>query len=689
MKSILRLSVLLLASLLLSRGAFALDETGIANRAKRLVDFFEKNHLQPRTLDAQFGQDLNLLLVDYLDESKLFFYKSDFQELSFSADSLFAEINESRINHLLLLEKILHKRIEEVRLITTELLDKGTYALTIEGSLNKATDFSSDKGEFELRWRKTIAKLIQDELLGSLKDDETLKSIDLTARCTEAIESVRSMLNDQFDYLLATDEYFEMTYINCIAGCYDPHSNYFNAHIKEEFKEELSSQRELFGITYQKSSDGSIKITSIMPGSPAWYSDGIASGDELLKLTSSDGNFIDVTKASPAEVSSFFSMLETDSLVLTLRSNGEKSEVNLVKSVVYSDEDIIKSALLTGDKKIGYISLPDFYTDWTDTSSLGCANDVAKSLLRLQKDGIDGMILDLRNNGGGSIKEAIDLAGIFIDYGPIILEVDNTQSIYTYKDFNRGSIYRGPLIILINSSSASASEIVSAALQDYNRALIVGQQSYGKATGQMMIALDPTINPRFQGFIPENPEWGYAKITEIGLFRVTKETAQLVGVTPDILLDDFDYSEAHYEKDYAHALKLGPIEKKIYFTPTTKLPIAAIQSDYLAQKGSHIGALTSLIDSIGMIMENGDQQLSLTKSDALVRELKQMLERYTSLNAAIPFSYAPSSFQFKEEVLKMSPFLQKYNDRFIERLSGDVELNEAYKIMLGLIKALE
>ncbi|MFT5778377.1 MAG: carboxyl-terminal processing protease, partial [Crocinitomicaceae bacterium] len=513
MNNTLRLFLLLFTSLLLSNGAFSLDEKGIANRAKRLVEFFEKYHLKPRTLDAQFGQDVNQLFVEYLDDSKFFLYQSDFEVLLASADSLFAEVEEKRIDHLLLLEKILIQRVQEAKIYTSELLDEGIYALEIEGKYEDFTNFSADKNEFEKRWTETVAKLIHDEILESLEEDETLQNIDLTARCEEAIKAVRSSLKGQFDYLLGTNDYFELAYINCIAECYDPHSNYFNEHIKEEFSEELSSQRELFGITYQKTTDGTIEITSIMPGSSAWYADGITPGDELLFLTSSDGKSIDVTMATPAEVSDFFFGLESDSIVLTLNSDGKKNEVSLVKSVVYSDEDIIKSALLKGDKNIGYISLPDFYTDWTDTSSLGCANDVAKSLLRLQKEGMDGMILDLRNNGGGSIKEAIDLVGIFINYGPIILEVDKEQTIYTYKDFNRGSIYRGPLIVLVNSSSASASEIVGAALQDYNRALIVGQKSYGKATGQMMYSLDPNVNPRFRGFIPENPEWGYAKVT--------------------------------------------------------------------------------------------------------------------------------------------------------------------------------
>lgn len=684
----IKLFLFLTATLFLHFQGASLDD-GIGDRAKRLVDYFKRNHYNPRSLDSKLGNDLNDLLVDYLDDSYLYFYQSDIRLLSASSDTLHLEIRSRSIHHLALLEQLYLVRVGEAKKIVNELFDDGEYVLDYKGTIVPPTKYHSGKDAFETRWKNYVTKAIHDHLFDNLGAEETLESIDLKARCKESIAQIRADFDTYFESLQKTEVYFESMYINCISWCYDPHSNYFNEHVKDDFTEELSSERRLFGISYNKTSSGSIEISGIRPGSSAWYTEGISAGDELLAITSSEGENIDVSNSTLADLRSYFDDLESDSLTLTILSDGKEREVQLVKNVVYSDEDIIKAARLDGAKNIGYISLPDFYTNWTDTSSLGCANDVAKSLIRLNKSGIDGMILDLRDNGGGSIMEAIDLVGIFINYGPVVIEVDNDGEAYTHKDFHRGSIYRGPLVVLINSNSASASEIVAAALQDYNRALIVGQKSYGKATGQIVEPLDPKYNRITREYREEDVSWGYTKITQIGLYRITKLSAQLNGVIPDIHLNNLSLNPSDYESDYKHTIVLDSVDKKVYYTPKAELPLVSIKAYYDGVKETKMADLQLLNDSIVQLSNTIDLELSLQNSYNFILSLEDMFERYTGLQENIEFAYSPVSFQFKESLLKISPFLSDYNDHFIKELESDIELNEAYKIIQGLIKSTE
>src|SRR5437762_8924227 len=168
----------------------------------------------------------------------------------------------------------------------------------------------------------------------------------------------------------------------------------------------------------------------------------------------------------------------------------------LAKEKIETEDDIVKGYVLNGEKKIGYISLPDFYTIWEDESGSGCANDVAKEIVKLKKENIDGLILDVRYNGGGSLGEALQLTGIFIDEGPLLGEKDRNGKLVFLKDPNRGTIYDGPMVLMVNGQSASASEVLAAALQDYHRALIVGSSTYGKATMQEIFPMDTLTSKR-------------------------------------------------------------------------------------------------------------------------------------------------------------------------------------------------
>ena len=660
------------------------DVDGIAKRANRLLQFLEQNHLQPREVNNDFAKDLHHTILNSLDTDKEFFFQEDIQSLVVLSDSLDDFILSKELSYLLLLEEKFLARIELASQIVMSFLERKKINLFQEGlPFSENTSFPIDKEGFTKKWEAIVLESLHRKILFSIEDENQLNKDSIQLALNDAILKTKKSYSDYFKRLSATDDYFEILYLNAIAKTFDPHSSYFNSTLRDEFTEELSSERVVFGISYQTNNVGEVEITEILPGSSAWYSEGIHSGDVILSIKSGEKQYLDVSNSSISEFSSFFNDLESNSIVLEIKTaRNEVKEVILNKRAVYSDGDVIKTAVLKGEKKVGYISLPDFYTNWTDTSVLGCANDIAKALLKLQKENIDGLILDLRNNGGGSIDEAIDIVGIFINYGPVVIEESSEGEAYTYKDFNRGSIYRGPLIVMVNNASASASEIVAGAMQDYNRGLIVGQKTFGKATGQYIHALDPTREFIFSNLVEEDDSWGYAKVTNIGLYRINKQSLQGVGVLPDILTQSMrPKSASRYEKDYPHFIQLDSIGKKVYFTPKAKLNTAAISTQYKIIEENKIDSISLLIEKMDSILLQLDRENNLKTSYGLLQQRQILRKRITSLKGAVEFDYTPNSFLFNEQVMKMSPFLLDYDKSFLNRLNRDVELNEVYKIM--------
>jgi carboxyl-terminal processing protease len=340
-------------------------------------------------------------------------------------------------------------------------------------------------------------------------------------------------------------------YCKVLASCFDPHTSFFPPAERENFESEMGKSVPKFGFSLSAEEDD-IVIENLAPGSAAYKSGQLNPGDKIEKIKWEGKDAVDVAEANQKEISELLSSGNQEKLTLTVRkTDGTLREVVLQKELIDKDleEEKVQGYILSGEKKIGFVSLPDFYTDWEDkTNSInGCANDLAKEIIRLKKENIDGLILDLRFNGGGSMQEAIDLSGIFIDAGPVGQLKTKDEKLITLKDVNRGMVYDGPLVILVNAFSASASEMVAGTLQDYKRAVIIGSPTFGKGTAQVMMPLDTTIDfskpPVFK------PNSNSIKLTVEHLYRVNGVTVQGKGVIPDIELPDFFQAAGEREKD--------------------------------------------------------------------------------------------------------------------------------------------
>ncbi|MBL7898604.1 MAG: PDZ domain-containing protein, partial [Crocinitomicaceae bacterium] len=400
--------------------------------------------------------------------------------------------------------------------------------------------------ELKERWRKWIQYSILEELFnGDYFDSAIGESTEsLMSKIHLAEEEVFAYEHFAIEVYLKNPSGYETElstfYLDAIATTYDPHTSYFSGVQKEEFIEELSEEKKMFGFSVEEDDKGIIRIYDLVPGSAAWNSNQLNKGDEILSVTLGDGKSIDMQTSKVSDLMLLMSSSKSEELTLEIKKgNGEVLEVELKKSEVYIAEDAIQNAILNGDKKIGYITLPDFYTNWDDDGGLGCANDVARTIVKIQKENISGLILDLRNNGGGSLLEAIDLAGIFIDWGPLAIVHDKNGEATSIKDMNKGAIYTGPLVILVNGLSASASEIITAALQDYNRAIVIGSPTYGKATSQIILPLDPDFIYGVSDINKSDESFGHLKITIGGFYRITNSSHQRSGIIPDIIMPDF------------------------------------------------------------------------------------------------------------------------------------------------------
>lgn len=481
------------------------------------------------------------------------------------------------------------------------------------------------------------------------------------------------------------DNYVQTVFLDALATCFDPHTNYFPETAKENFESSLSKDGYYFGFTLGENEKGETAITQLHPGGPAWKTGELNQGDVLLQMKWEGKEAIDLVGADVREVSALLNASNNAMLDLTIKkTNGQVKNVQLKKEKIKGvEEDVVKSFLLNGSKKIGYISLPAFYTEWENEGGSSCANDVAKEIVKLRRENINGLILDLRFNGGGSLMEAIQLAGIFIDEGPLCIVKTRDQKNVTLKDPNRGTIYDGPLLVLVNGQSASASELLAAVLQDYNRAIIAGSPTFGKATSQ-------DIFPLQMGTTVTVKERGYAKITIGKIYRVTGNATQQKGVIPDVSLPDIYESFAYRENDYLTALLNDTVQKNQYYKPLKPLPVST-----LAVKSSERIAKDNNFRQIDLIRKMFREQsadrssISLKWDDFEKRIIKENAGRGKITNEEINVTgYKADNHNFDKDRLNTDENFSMFNSRWIKKLDSDVYIEEAYKVLLDYISVM-
>lgn len=588
-------------------------------KAVLLKRFIEKAHYAPRPVNDEFSKAVFAKMLDEIDPFRLYLDANQIKQPEKYQLSIDDELNGKPGSFCKDLAAVYHKSLVAGETIAKDLLlQPFNYDAVQSFQYGNKALFARDAAALKQRWQqylqwRMLARIY--EQWEYLKDDSSdarlpaVKSDWFREKEAAARKQLAQRVNDRLKEhtngtLADTEEMLNNVYLHAIAQCFDPHTDYFDRENKKEFSESLSSDVLEFGFSMEETEEGEIVVSDLKPGSAAWNSGNIYADDKIVQVKTKKGKVINAKEAGYKAVSKVLDEAGNEEIEITLRSaDGNTRQVKLAKQEAQNEENLVRGYLLNGQKKIGYIALPSFYTSWDEKSGSGCANDLAKEIIKLKREKIEGLVLDLRYNGGGSLQEAVEIAGIFIEAGPMLLIKDAAGKRATIKDPSRGSIYDGPLMVLINGQSASASELVAATLQDYKRAVIMGGTSFGKASMQVMLPLDTTIISDHSidenRYDPKKVYPDYVKVTTGKLYRVNGSTNQRNGVRPDILVPDAFAALSITERSLEYSLESDTISKTLNYTPLSNLypveKIAGPQQEIL--KSPYFSALEKWVEN--------------------------------------------------------------------------------------------
>ena len=661
-------------------------------QAKALVQTIQQKHYSPRTIDDEFSRFLFDQFLESLDPEKLYFTTADLNTFSSFRNLLDDELNGKPWTFLGKVIPLYKSRLLQTDSIITEIaLKPFDFSANEFFSIAADTSWAANAKERRNKWYQALKyetlEGLADIAAVQFSQSAAINKKDILSKETQVRLMVKSRHLRQIKGILQTadgfENYVQTVYLDAIATSFDPHTNYFPETEKQNFESSLSKDGYYFGFALGENEKGEPAIIHLYPGGPAWKTGELNQDDVLLQMKWEGKEPIDLVGAEAAEVSSLLDASNNELLYLTIKkTNGQVKTVELKKEKMQGgDEDIVKSFLLNGSKKIGYISLPGFYTEWENEGGSSCANDVAKEIVKLKKENINGLILDLRFNGGGSISEALDMAGIFIEEGPLCLAKGKDGKIITLKDANRGTIYDGPLLVLVNGQSASASELVAAVLQDYNRAFIAGTATYGKATSQQVFPLQ-------SGSTVITNEKGYAKITTGKIYRVTGRASQKAGVIPDMVIPDIFDGLTYREKDMPAALIEDTVKRNSYYKPLNPLPVSIIGVNSI-QRINNDKNFKQILALQKIITEESSHSTPVSlKWDEIEKQLKEEIPKEIQKPGSEEIkvsSYKAENHAYDKKRIGSDEFFSLINSRWLQKLEQDFILEESFRILIDYI----
>ena len=561
------ISFILFTGILLS---FSVDRGSNPNKDRLLLELIsyvlERGHYNPRQIDDNFSKNVFNSYIKGLDNQRRFFLQSDidnFTKYRYRIDDL---IKNSDISFFDLTIEKLFQRTNQVNSFYSELLEK-PFDFSKEEFINLDFDnlpYSRTLNDLKKRWRMRF-KLSALQIYYDKKQEENDKKgkdsmyqikSDLALE-REARESVIENVDIFFENVsqLERKDWFTV-FVNSIALEFDPHTSYYAPQEKDRFDTRISGKFEGIGARLQRKNE-QVHIIEIIPGGPVWRDNLLKVGEIILKVAQKDEEPIEIGNMRLDDAVNLIKGPKGTKVYLTVKKvDGIIEEVEIIRDVVELEESYAKSSLIIKDSnKYGLIELPQFYIDFDDYSNRNAAIDVKKEINQLKEKDVQGIIIDLRNNGGGSLKTVVDITGYFIKDGPVVQVKSTGGRKEILRDNDSSIIWEGPLVILVNEFSASASEILAAALQDYKRAIVLGsKQTFGKGTVQNMVDLNRIISGSTYG------DLGAVKLTTDKFYRINGGSTQLEGVKSDVvILDRYSYIDLG-EKDQENPLSWDYIE---------------------------------------------------------------------------------------------------------------------------------
>lgn len=541
--SFLKSSIVILAIGLCSFTFFQFGKNQIL--LDMLMSALNQAHYTPLKVNDEFSEKAFNLYVKRLDYNKKFLIQSDVDALAKYRRLIDDEVNNGSFEFYNLSAELIAKRIKEKENWSKEIL-ASPLDYTIDEEYETDGDkikYVSTEAELKNEWRKMLKYQVinrLDELMTGQEKAKAKKDSVFTEKTFDSLEvdARRKALKANEDWFKRlnkiTDKDRFSAYVNTITGLYDPHTEYFAPKDKKKFDQSMSGQFEGIGARLQLK-DGFIRVSEIIVGSPSFKQGDLKAGDEIHKVAQGAGEMVDITNMDMDDAIDLIKGKKGTEVRLTVKKpDGSFIIVPIIRDVIEIEETYAKAAILNNKKKIGYIYLPMFYADFTRNGAHRCAADMKKEIEKLKSQGVEGIIIDLRDNGGGSLQEVVEMAGLFIPKGPIVQVKNKSGMVNVMEDKNPDVTWDGPLAIMVNHGSASASEILAAAIQDYKRGVIIGTQSFGKGTVQSFLDLDQYLLPQFDTVRP----LGSVKITMQKFYRINGGATQLKGVMPDVILPD-------------------------------------------------------------------------------------------------------------------------------------------------------
>ena len=680
-RSWIKLTLIILITLSLSVNGKDLPFTELA---QMIIKTAGKYHYSPRNLDDNFSKTVYESMINLLDPYKLVFTQESIGKLDSFKFSIDDQIREKKSSFLEVTTSVYLRQLNAADSLLSKIKSK-----KVDFTINDTLWFGSkieysNQCNLKERWDKWIRYLILLSLQSradSLKTLSVPSSKEMEKILDDVISREVCRIRSKINPAEGLKNYTGTTYLKAISNAFDPHTEYMSTAEMEEYESSLSKLAGHFGISLDFNMAGEIKIAKLMPGGPAWRSNKVNEGDVILDIMKSDGKRMDLRCTRLSDVYDFISSTDYKQTIFRIRKkNGTIINVSLKKEILDVEENTIRSFCLKGKKNIGYIYLPSFYNNFNYDSyfSSGCANDITKELIKLKSASIDGLILDLRSNGGGTVSEALRMAGIFIDFGALCLTHSRGTNPEIQKDNARGTIYNGPLVLLVNSSSASASEMFAGIMQDYNRAVIAGSPTFGKGTIQQTLPVDAGD---FDSLIhyKGNPP-GFLALTTGSFYRITGKSCQKAGITPDIELPEPFEKTLERESTFNAALGFETINKKTYYHPLDNLPLTFLRNLSECRLKKEPGF--QYIKNAQMIFTGNYSRypvpLEINFFQEYIKNLEKLDDSLTVskkvFETVLPDTAAASiTNQEKED-----------NKKITGAISKDIFINEAYNIIVDL-----
>ena len=687
----------------LTLGFYLPRESEDGNRKDKVIlnlvyNVLNSSHFAPQEINDDFSVKVYDHFIESLDYSKRFLLEEDLDKLSPYRLELDDEIKNSELGFFESAYNMYRTRFEEADNYYKEILAE-PFDFTIEEDFE--TDeakfgFAKDQLELRDRWRKYLKNRVLVRIADRLETQEEAqdkKDTSVTIKPfaeieKDAREKELEMHEEWFNTLRDFDRIDWIgTYMNSITVVYDPHTQYFPPERQEDFEISMSGQFDGIGAQLQQKGDY-VTISKIITGSACWKQGELEVGDKILKVAQEedkDDKAMDVVGMSVRKVVKYIRGERGTEVRLTVEKlDGSRQVIPIIRDVVELEATFAKSAVLgEGDDKVGYIKLPKFYVDFYNDSNRDCAEDVKKEIAKLKKDSVNGIILDLRNNGGGSLQGVIDIVGLFIEEGPVVQVKAPGRAPQVLEDDDDEVYYDGPLVVMVNQFSASASEIFAAAIQDYKRGLIIGSKStFGKGTVQNILDMDRAVNFTYNDVKP----LGALKLTIQKYYRINGGTPQLRGVNPEIVLpDNYTYIEFG-EKEQEHALpydEIGSAEYQTWKSGTDKFASAIKRSEQRVAGNDKF----NLIDEYAQwLKDEQDQSLVSLNYEKYHKDREESLkqsEKYKGMRKTEE-EITVSANSDDVPVWNASEDKQKERDQWFKTLKNDLYLSEALAVTQDL-----